>query len=1478
MKCPRCNFVTSNKKDLCPRCEFDLRQRKRELGLPIANTAASYEQLLAEQRKNDASHIRPASPSILPVQPAPVKAPVPFWKKLMSRGSSPEPDFPAVTRSSVPPSPLTAAPVPASEPASEASPVMPPPVSAPISKQATESAKKSSAETEDGDLLQIELDALSDEISEIDFSITDDNAGSSSELEFSLGGSSSAAPAEKSAGDLLFSSTPATSLSAETGTNENPNPPLDLQELISALDQLSGREDLDADDDSLFPTPASSIDANLDEIIHALDDLDPQEDIDEIELFQTRISDLAESLDSSVQEAKAAAEELKNHPFERENSLPDSSPLPEEKRELQAEADSVEDEFQTLLQEFDTDTGENEQSEQDQSASLEADEEQVLSAEDTPYDEALSSAQLPQVTPEVIEFGEDDEAFEKTLDELIGDAVLDVKAVKVQPSKHPSPVDSPTLGFIADDGMEITFEVEVDGASLESIETAEAEASDEEDALLSGLLDSFNSLQAGTEQKMIAPRRTADDDGATETAEPVSAEETALPHFVLQNFVSKTLSKSDPERQRRIQRLLDRLSFLSDDLIEEVRSLLRADAESAPAMDRHPLAPRTVESTQTSVSSVPSGQEPEDLAALESELRRELQELQAQGLTIYSDPELAEADFRPDGEPEFETTDSSSPDDFLLSDAELRELESDIPEDEQTDLESLQQELSEEIALLEQQGLHVHAAEPEEDIEEPAADAEPVIVPALPEQPEETELLALQEELSEEIALLEQQGLHVHAAEQDDTTEEPPADAEQEIEAEDATPALTEQPEETELLALQEELSGEIALLEQQGLHVHAAEQDDTTEEPPADAEQEIEAEDATPALTEQPDETELLALQEELSEEIALLEQQGLHVHAAAQDDTTEEPPADAEQEIEAEDATPTLPEQPEETELLALQEELSEEVALLEQQGLHIHTTEQGKNTEEPPADAEFDLGTEAAGAVVPDRPEQTELLALYQEMPSSEETVEQPDDDGVLSPAGEEESAQQETLSPPSSLALSMIPQFSEAGVPNEPAQAADEEPFAGAAPSNEQVMQPVETIDDGREEPTAEMPPVDDLPAVEESGSNTAADPASLSTGRFLAQDFVNITTLVAEEKFLPAAEPESPSVKNALFDDEESEEIDLAQLARLFETESSPASGADVPPVESSETQEAVEQQENLQLNSAVSTGVFLASDLEKILGPDGAAEGDFAPVVVAPELWDRARQDVLQRTAEHQREIELNVSDLAALSQSDAMAVLFDLIQDEIRDPTARRSRVTEIPTSSEKQVENLSLKQALTTFEKEERILSKRRSKLAANPQLAEEKIIVPLVAAPAWRRLAASLCDAIAVFLLSAMFAWISFLPSDLMQPLLRLHSPEWFHFLPYSCEFLGLCLLVWIISTTLLISGWGQTFGGHFLNIEVVTTYGEIPGLSAAGLRALSQVNTLLSAGLGYLPILGGRRALHDAVSCTFVRSRREKDTAP
>ena len=122
----------------------------------------------------------------------------------------------------------------------------------------------------------------------------------------------------------------------------------------------------------------------------------------------------------------------------------------------------------------------------------------------------------------------------------------------------------------------------------------------------------------------------------------------------------------------------------------------------------------------------------------------------------------------------------------------------------------------------------------------------------------------------------------------------------------------------------------------------------------------------------------------------------------------------------------------------------------------------------------------------------------------------------------------------------------------------------------------------------------------------------------------------------------------------------------------------------------------------------------------------------------------------------------------------------------------------------------------------------------------------------------------------LVSVFVAYVTFLPETLREALMQWQPVDPSLALPSIFRFLGLTYFIWLVLSSLLISGWAQTAGAHVMKIETVTNRGEIPGIKQAALRSLSQTTTFLSGGIGLLPLFSKRkRALHDVMSCTVMR---------
>lgn len=90
MRCPKCKFISSDKRDLCPKCLADLRPEKHRLGLPITRPKLSYEELLqlAKSKKAKSNKAASGASRSKAVAAKSIKATKkPLWEQLLSKFS-----------------------------------------------------------------------------------------------------------------------------------------------------------------------------------------------------------------------------------------------------------------------------------------------------------------------------------------------------------------------------------------------------------------------------------------------------------------------------------------------------------------------------------------------------------------------------------------------------------------------------------------------------------------------------------------------------------------------------------------------------------------------------------------------------------------------------------------------------------------------------------------------------------------------------------------------------------------------------------------------------------------------------------------------------------------------------------------------------------------------------------------------------------------------------------------------------------------------------------------------------------------------------------------------------------------------------------------------------------------------------------------------------------------------------------------------
>ena len=299
----------------------------------------------------------------------------------------------------------------------------------------------------------------------------------------------------------------------------------------------------------------------------------------------------------------------------------------------------------------------------------------------------------PQVSPEVLEFGDDgDDLFDEKLDAMIGDVVFDVEAVqekKIEVRKPPADGDS-----LFYDDVEISFEIEVDGEEIEMdgdedeiLADSDDDDLDEmpEDELLGGLVESLGAIEAGTREVDINTGAESSRAEAVSTVPASQRQVTSPPSSPkipdsLRATLRAAKQKDDPSVKRLAALLAEAygldpellfqeesIDALSDELDSELDALLdegttfygEASAEPEP-VQVEPTAP--IEST---------------IHRLQAELASELDSLQGEGTNF-----LASGSNNHEFSVEADAADQEAPED--LPDDELAllqaELEAEIEE------------------------------------------------------------------------------------------------------------------------------------------------------------------------------------------------------------------------------------------------------------------------------------------------------------------------------------------------------------------------------------------------------------------------------------------------------------------------------------------------------------------------------------------------------------------------------------------------------------------------------------------------------------------------------------------------------------------------------------------------------------------------------------------------------------------------------
>lgn len=268
---------------------------------------------------------------------------------------------------------------------------------------------------------------------------------------------------------------------------------------------------------------------------------------------------------------------------------------------------------------------------------------------------------------------------------------------------------------------------------------------------------------------------------------------------------------------------------------------------------------------------------------------------------------------------------------------------------------------------------------------------------------------------------------------------------------------------------------------------------------------------------------------------------------------------------------------------------------------------------------------------------------------------------------------------------------------------------------------------------------------------------------------------------------------------------------------------------------------------------------------------DSAAEERQSPQVSSgadDPLWASVDREL--DSGPQDNEIVFSAAELSSFRPNKATALFFDEVQDELENPDRKREYVSSAPSSEKRAIDNIELQSAFSRFEQDKVRYAAMQKRQAENDKTAfldpfQMGLLAP---APRWRRLAALIIDVL-VSATSAFVFTLGFVPRYISAKVLHFQPLTAQDVVPYLGTWAGLALFIWIFLAAVQTASRGQTNGQGMFRIFVVEQDGDAPGISASLLRSMCTITTLLTLGLGMLPILGRKgRSLHDYLAGTYV----------
>lgn len=385
-----------------------------------------------------------------------------------------------------------------------------------------------------------------------------------------------------------------------------------------------------------------------------------------------------------------------------------------------------------------------------------------------------------------------------------------------------------------------------------------------------------------------------------------------------------------------------------------------------------------------------------------------------------------------------------------------------------------------------------------------------------------------------------------------------------------------------------------------------------------------------------------------------------------------------------------------------------------------------------------------------------------------------------------------------------------------------------------------------------EQSVELPaeePVDDF-LMQESDillhvRETALDPLESGGKRMAVQD----SDLPVEE-IADAGTAESPAAAAAIRREEESHEADL--------------------PGERNAAQSAVDEADESDFED---DDEFEDDDLDdefEDVSEESELQNDDRESRISG-LWERAAFEVFEAQEANAFDgMEISAGELSTLAQSATIDVLFQSAVEEWLDPEKRRRRVEGAMSGLHRKIDGRELETAVLVYQREEKVYRSKQAERRMRPARTLDEIKLAGRSA----RLVAGLLDLLIVVGTVTLMNLFLIFPESIRVSAFFLQAPPIDDLLPNLFTSLHITLIFWLIARALTVMGYGAGPGGRLMKLEVVDYEGRALGPKQALLRALSEMTVPLTLGLGLLPMFGKtRRTLHDYLAKTIVSKRTE-----